>query len=96
MARPPAKFGIYPSYLFRDHDPVLDAIDTIIGDSEMTIKEVSIQSHVSTGTLHNWRKRKVKAPQFKTVAAVLRSIGAEITITYRNRRIDVRGIRRMK
>jgi len=76
-------YGIYPTYLFGDHDPILDQIDTLIADSGMKLAEVAVRSHVADGTLINWRKRKTKRPQFATVKAVVRAMGAELNIVYR-------------
>ena len=75
--------GVYPSYLFIDHDPVLDQIDTLISDSDMTLEQVSEQSHVSLSALVNWRKRKTKRPQFATIAAVVKSMGGDVVIVNR-------------
>jgi DNA-binding phage protein len=76
-----AKFGtVYPSYLFVEHDPVLDAIDTIIADSGKSLTYVATNSGIARTTLDNWRLRKTKRPQFATVAAVIRACGGELTI----------------
>jgi hypothetical protein len=77
--------------MFKEHDPVLDAVDTVIGDSKLSLGEVSVQSHVSYSTLSAWNMRKVKRPQFATVAAVVRSLGADISITYKGRSLKVEG-----
>lgn len=82
---PQTKFGIYPSYLFVDHDPILDQVDTLIADSGMKLSAVAGRSHVSDGTLINWRLRKTKRPQFATVKAVVTALGAELNIVYRGR-----------
>jgi hypothetical protein len=79
---------VYPSYLFIDHDPVLDQVDTIIGDSGMKLSAVAAVSHVSPTTLQNWSKRKTKRPQFASVAAVVRSIGGEILIQYKGKTVE--------
>jgi|SRR5215472_3201170 len=80
--------GVYPAYLFVDHDPVLDQIDTIIADSGMKLSGVAAISHVSPTTLHNWSLRKTKRPQFASVAAVVRAIGGEILIRYKDKTIE--------
>jgi transcriptional regulator with XRE-family HTH domain len=76
-----ARFGVYPSYLFKDHDPVLDAIDTLIADRGETFAKIERASGVTATTLSNWRKRKTKRPQFATVKAVARALGADVIIT---------------
>jgi DNA-binding phage protein len=77
-----ARFGtIYPSYLFLDHDPVLDAVDTVIRDAGVTFTYITEKSGVTQQTLRNWSKRKIKKPQFATVAAVVRACGGEIVVS---------------
>lgn len=70
------KAKIYPSYLFRDHDPILDAFDTLHGDSGAKLSNTAADSGVSITTLHNWKRRKTKRPQFATVMAAARALGA--------------------
>lgn len=78
-----AKFGtIYPSYLFHDHDPVLDAVDTLIADAGVSFTYIHTKSGVTQNTLRNWNRRKTKKPQFATVAAVVRACGGEISVIY--------------
>lgn len=85
-------FGIYPSYLFKDHDPILDQIDTLFDLAKangfnVSFVAVSAESKVSAGTLTNWRTRKTKKPQVATVAAVANYLGGELTLTYRGRTV---------
>lgn len=82
-----ARIGIYPAYRFKDHDPVLDAVDTVIADSKKTRTQVHEMSNVSVSTLSSWAKRKTKRPQFATVAAVVKSLGAELHIKYKGKNI---------
>lgn len=77
--------GIYKSYQFQDHDPILDQIATVIVDSELTYSEISARSGVSMTTLNNWRQRYTKRPQFASVAAVVRACGAKIIVTYQGK-----------
>lgn len=88
FAKPSAYNGVYPAYLFKDHDPVLDQVDTVIADSGMKLSGVAAVAHISPTTLTNWRMRKTKRPQFASVAAVVRAVGGEITITFGGRTID--------
>lgn len=91
-----AKFGtIYPSYLFEEHDPVLDAIDTVIKDAGVSYTYIHEKSGVAQNTLRNWHLRRTKKPQFATVAAVVRACGGEIVVTMdreeaRNNRLRVK------
>ena len=83
-----AKMGIYPSYLFKDHDPILDVVDTIVKDSGKSIVQAHEISNVSVSTLASWRKRKTKRPQFATVAAVITALGGEVNIKYKGRKVN--------
>jgi transcriptional regulator with XRE-family HTH domain len=76
MTRP-----IYPSYLFKTHDPVLDAIDTLIEDAGVSYTYIANKSGVTQKTLLNWHRRKTRRPQYATIAAVVRALGGTITIT---------------
>jgi transcriptional regulator with XRE-family HTH domain len=80
-----AKGGVYPSYLFKHHDPVLDAIDTLRSRSGLKTKVLAEKSGVRAGTLNNWRKRKTKRPQFATVKAVVKALGGELQVTFDGR-----------
>ena len=83
--------GIYKAYHFKDHNPVLDAIDRVYElagmlNSSGTPKYDAIaeaSGGVSVETLKNWRKRKIKRPQNPTLEAVFRGLGAEPAVVYR-------------
>ena len=69
---------VYPTYLFKDHDPVLDLVDYMIESAGMSLADVAHASGMSVQTLRKWRQRKTKAPMFQSVAAVTRATGAEL------------------
>jgi len=76
----------YKSYSFKDHDPVLDQIDRLIelsGSPKMTVIEA--KSGVRASTLYNWHYRKTKRPQFATVLAVVRGLGARVRFEYQGK-----------
>ena len=75
MAKKARGFVTYKSYLFRDKDPVIDALRTAVSDSQKTYRKVHDDSGVSIGTLHNWFNGKTRRPQFTTVAAVALACG---------------------
>jgi hypothetical protein len=87
--------GIFKAYDFKEHNPVLDALDRVYELAGMLDKRgrpryeaISMASTgVSTHTLKNWRKRKVKRPQQPTLEAVLRGLGAESAILYKGHTI---------
>lgn len=65
----------YKSYMFREKDPIIDALRTAVSDSQMTYTEIHADSGVSKSTIHNWFGGKTRRPQFATVSAVARSLG---------------------
>ncbi len=72
-----AKRGIlYKSYVFKDRDPIMDELATARADEGVSFEETVAASGVSSSTLRNWERGKVKRPQFATVAAVARAYGA--------------------
>jgi hypothetical protein len=100
--KPKTRFGYYPTYKFKDHDPILDKVDTLfeLSGSEatdgkpLTFETIAAKSQVAKTTLTNWRKRKVKRPQFATVAAVMGALGGEIVVKFGDQ--EVKGIRRIR
>jgi transcriptional regulator with XRE-family HTH domain len=69
---------LYKSYSFRDKDPIIDTMRTMIADEKVSYAEVSEQSGVSHTTLHNWFKGTTKRPQYATVMAVAQSLGYRV------------------
>lgn len=95
------KRGIYKAYFFKDHDPILDAIDRLYelvgtqpGGKKLTLTYVESVSGVRAATLGRWRKRKTKRPNNPTVEAVINGLGAKRTITYNGHTIKVESKRR--
>jgi transcriptional regulator with XRE-family HTH domain len=66
---------LYRSYVFKDKDPVIDRIRTIVSDEGLSYKDIHIISGVSTSTLNNWFEGETKRPQYATIAAVTSSLG---------------------
>lgn len=76
----------YPTYRFKDHDPVLDELLTLYRTLDAKLTELAADARVSRSTLVNWglknpRKRKVRRPQFATVKAVARAMGGDVVIS---------------
>jgi len=78
--------GIYKSYFFIEHDPILDQIDRLIelasidAGRMLRMKHIAEKSGVGAATLYNWRSRKTKRPQNAAVQAVVRALGGEIVM----------------
>jgi transcriptional regulator with XRE-family HTH domain len=68
---------LYKSYMFRDKDPIIDALRTAMADDGATYSEIHDRSGVSTVTQRNWFKGETRRPQFATVAAFARACGKE-------------------
>lgn len=90
--------GIYKSYFFKDHDPVLDAVDRVYELTGMTrdngrvrFGEISKRSGVTESTLRNWRTRKTKRPMSAGIEAVLRGLGAQRAVIYKGHTIRYGG-----
>lgn len=66
---------LYRSYVFKDKDPVIDRIRTIVSDEGLSYKDIHIISGVSTATMHNWFEGETRRPQYATIAAVTSSLG---------------------
>jgi len=71
------RLNLYRSYSFKDRDPVIDELRTIIKDEGAKYSQVHEMSGVSITTLNNWfgPKGKTKRPQSATTEAVGRSLG---------------------
>ena len=67
---------IYRTYRFVDKDPVIDVLRTAQQDAKVKPSAIATASGVSSSTLHNWWHGRTRKPQFATVVAVARSIGA--------------------
>jgi transcriptional regulator with XRE-family HTH domain len=70
----------YKSYSFKDKDPVIDRLRTIIQDESVSYAEIHAMSGVTQTTLWNWFSGSTKRPQFATVMAVARSLGYDMQI----------------
>ena len=69
---------LYKSYSFRDKDPVIDVMRTIVRDSGKSYAGVEDASGVTANPWRNWFHGTTKRPQFATVAAVARALDRSI------------------
>ena len=66
----------YTTYVFKDYDPILDELRTVVMDSGLKFSQIA-ECGVSQSTLYSWfKKRKTRRPQFATISAVALSCGA--------------------
>jgi transcriptional regulator with XRE-family HTH domain len=66
---------LYRSYVFKDKDPVIDKIRTMVQDEGIKETNLAIISGVSKSTLTNWFEGETKKPQYATIAAVTMAMG---------------------
>lgn len=71
---------LYKSYVFVEKDPIIDVMRTVVEDSKRSYQFIHDNSGVSKTTLRSWFVGKTRRPQFATVAAVVRSLGQDISV----------------
>lgn len=71
---------LYKSYSFKDKDPVIDRLRTIIQDEGTTYATIHEDSGVSVTTLYNWFSGTTLRPQYASVMAVVRAMGYDMQI----------------
>lgn len=71
-------FKLYQSYSFKDKDPVIDELRTIVQDSGDSYSQIESKSGVTTSTLYNWFGGTTKRPQFASIMAVSRALGYDL------------------
>lgn len=69
---------IYKSYLFREKDPIIDAVRTLRQTRKFTYIEIEEGGGPKAKTVRNWEHGKVKRPQFATVWASIRAMGGGV------------------
>lgn len=65
----------YDAYFFNTTDPVLDLITSLKRNSGLSNREIRDKGGPAVATLGNWDKKKVRRPQFATVAATGGALG---------------------
>ena len=70
----------YRSYVFRDKDPVIDKLRTVVQDSGMSYVEINEKSGVSTSAMFGWFHGSTRRPQYCTVTAVAKACGKDVVI----------------
>jgi transcriptional regulator with XRE-family HTH domain len=79
---------LYKSYMFKDKDPIIDRMRTILSDEGLKASEACELSGISPTTLHNWFKGETRRPQFATVMALARSIGYDVQLVRPSRNVS--------
>lgn len=71
---------LYKSYSFRDKDPIIDKLRTMVQDEGVKYSDISEESGVSTSTIYNWFHGTTLRPQFASVMAVTRALGYDLQV----------------
>ena len=71
---------LYKSYSFKEKDPIIDKLRTIIQDEKVSYSTIHEESGVSMTTLYNWFNGATLRPQFASVMAVTRSLGYDLQV----------------
>lgn len=70
-----ATLKCYKTYNFRDKDPRIDEIRTMVEDRHASFEKIHTVSGVATATLYNWFHGKTRRPQNATMTAVEQALG---------------------
>jgi hypothetical protein len=91
-----ATLKVYKSYSFRDKDPIIDRLRTLISDEGKGHGEIAHESGVSPSTLHNWFSGPTRRPTYACVAATAATMGYTVTLTKRGAGANVVKLRGRK
>lgn len=67
----------YKTYNFKDKDPVIDQLRTIVEDSKLSHKDIQDAAGTSQSLLYNWFYGGVRRPQSATIEAIGRACGKQ-------------------
>jgi transcriptional regulator with XRE-family HTH domain len=67
--------SVYKTYNFKDKDPVIDELRTMVKAQKISHRIIHEASGVSVSTLNNWFHGATRRPQSATVEAVGRALG---------------------
>ena len=68
---------LYRSYVFKDKDPAIDRLRTIVQDEGLTEAQLHVLSGVSTTTFANWFRGETKRPTNACIDATYGALGWE-------------------
>ena len=80
-------FRPYKSYNFKDKDPIIDHLRTIVADSGATYQQISEASGVSTSCLYAWFHGATRRPSYAAVAAAAGALGYEFVTQKRGGKV---------
>jgi hypothetical protein len=73
---------IYPTYKFRDQDPVVDLMRELVrkNHNSLTVNEAADEARLSRSTPKAWLSRRTSRPQHATLAAFAGAYGKKFTL----------------
>lgn len=74
-----ATLNMYKTYAFRNKDPIIDQIRTILADEGLSYLEIQKRSRVAATTMYNWFHGTTRKPQNASIKAVIRACSSEDT-----------------
>ena len=74
------KVHLYRTYLFKNKDPIIDRMRTIVQAEKVSYQELETKSGVAASTLYNWFHGAIKRPQHATAMAVIRALGYDMRL----------------
>ena len=74
----------YRTYRFSGQDPMVSKVFAAMEQADTDIAESCRKSGVSPTTLHNWKNKKTRQPQFATLNATAMAMGYELRLTKTN------------
>lgn len=77
---PRGAMKLYKSYMFRNKDPVIDELRTLLTDAYGRVgyksyKQIEQDGGPTTACLHNWFEGETKRPQSASIEAAGRALG---------------------
>src|SRR5262245_13688272 len=67
---------LYKSYVFKERDPILDAMAALRADAKISYQKIHEQGGPVATTMSAWETGKTKRPQHATIAAAASAMGA--------------------
>ena len=84
----------YKSYLFRNKDPIIDRLRTLISDQDVSHSYIELHSGVTARTLYAWFHGETRRPQYSTVAAVAAVLGYDVGFIPKTKALNVVPLRK--
>lgn len=77
----------YKSYNFKDKDPIIDQMRTMVQDSGMSYRDIHDASGVSVSCLNQWFNGVTRRPTYAAVVAVIAVLGYRSILVERDHKV---------